>query len=87
MVDYGIALINANDAHIFLYDGEKITFGAAQWDGKRQDKPMSEPRPDGLTYSVARSGQRVVISDVNQHPLYTGWKWGSREAAMHLRSH
>lgn len=70
ILDYAILLVDAYDAHIFLYDGEKLTFGAAQWDGQRQSKPLAEPRPDGLTKRVAQSGKRTVINDMSSHPAY-----------------
>lgn len=61
------------NAHIFLYnlDGdERLTFGAALWADGPQKKPFSEPRSDGLTYNVARSGEAVVVPDMQKHPLY-----------------
>ncbi len=67
------ALDDADDAHIFLYDGEQLRFGAAEGrDGPLQD-PHTEPRSDGLTVRVARTGKRVVIPDVRGHPLYEGY--------------
>ncbi|MEQ9033476.1 MAG: PAS domain S-box protein, partial [Aggregatilineales bacterium] len=75
VLDYAILLVNANDAHIFLYDGNALTFGAAQWDVTKQNTPFAEPRPEGLTYTVARTGQRLVIPSVNEHPTYKNWQW------------
>lgn len=58
------------NAHIFLYDGRTVTFGAAMWgDGRRRDI-FAEPRRDGLTYTVAESGELVVVPDMRKHPLY-----------------
>ena len=58
------------DAHIFLYDGKTLSFGAAMWADGRQGESWAEPRRDGLTYTVAESGDMVVVPDMNQHPLY-----------------
>lgn len=66
------------DAHIFLYDGRTLTFGAAMWADGREGQAWAEPRRDGLTYTVAESGDLVVVPDMNQHPLYANapseWK-------------
>jgi GAF domain-containing protein len=63
---------DVEDAHIFLYDGSRLSFGAALWaDGRRGD-PFSEPRPEGLTAAVARGGQMIVVPDMRAHPLFVG---------------
>ncbi len=63
---------SAQDAHIFLYDQEKLVFGAVLWaDGKR-DKLWAEPRQNGLTYAVARKGEMIVVEDMENHPLFLG---------------
>lgn len=75
VIDYAILLVEAYDAHIFLYEDENLIFGAAQWEGRKQSAPYSEPRPNGLTYTVARSGQPVIISDMQEHPKYKDTIW------------
>ena len=60
----------ANDAHIFLYDGQTLTFGTAIYADGSVGKLWSHPRENGLTYTVARSAQMMVISDMQTHPLY-----------------
>ena len=61
---------NARDAHIFLYANNKLEFGAAlNADGVR-DKPQALPRPNGLTNTVARNEERIIIEDIHKHPLY-----------------
>ena len=77
IVDYAILLVRGNDAHIFLYDGETLTFGAAQWQGEKRDRPYIEPDPGGLIYTVAQSGQRRVVFDVHQHPGLEALPWGA----------
>lgn len=63
-------VINARDVNIFLYKNHKLSFGAAlDADGTR-NKLWSKPRSNGLTYSVARSGETMIVEDVRQHPLY-----------------
>jgi PAS domain S-box-containing protein len=78
VLEYALALTAADDAHIFLYDEsrDRLTFGAAHWAGGRQEKPYANLRPEGLTYTVARNGQRIVAPDVDNHPLFKDWPWG-----------
>ncbi len=80
-----LELLPADDAHIFLYDGEKLSFGAAYWDGKVQKEPFAHPRPHGVTYTVARTGEPMIIPDANAHPLYQDWQWGGALASLPLR--
>ncbi len=61
---------NASTAHIFLYANQKLEFGAAlDHDGIR-NRPIASPRPNGLTYSVARTGDKIIVEDIKRHPLY-----------------
>ncbi len=85
ILDQALMLVSAKDAHIFLFDGEQLRFGAAMWEGSLQGKPIAEPRPGGLTYRVARSGERIVVADVNAHPLYRDWPWGGAILSLPLR--
>jgi signal transduction histidine kinase len=86
ILEQAIHFAGADDAHIFLYDGEQLTFGAALWAGGAQREPFSSPRPHGLTYTVARSGKPIVISVVDEHPLYQDYRWGGAIAGLPLRS-
>ncbi len=64
---------DTEDAHIFLYQpeaGGRLTFGAALWADGRKGQPWSEPRPEGLTYAVARQGQPIIVPDMAKHPLF-----------------
>jgi diguanylate cyclase (GGDEF)-like protein len=65
-------LSDAQDAHIFLYDGDRLSFGAALWADGRKDQPWSHPRPEGLTYTVARRGEMILVPDMQEHPLFKG---------------
>lgn len=63
-------IANARDAHIFLYKNRKLTFGAALNSDGSQNKVWSKPRMNGLTYSVARSGEMIIVEDMRNHPLF-----------------
>lgn len=61
---------NARDVNIFLYKNHKLSFGAAlDADGTR-NKPWSKPRSNGLTYTVARSGEMIIVENMQDHPLF-----------------
>jgi signal transduction histidine kinase/CheY-like chemotaxis protein len=64
---------DVHDSHIFLYNPENggvLSFGAASWAGGKLTEPWYEPRPEGLTYTIAHTGQTVVVEDISSHPLY-----------------
>lgn len=63
-------IANARDVHIFLYKNKKLTFGASlDLEGNR-NKSFAKPRLNGLTYSVARTGEMIIVEDMQNHPLF-----------------
>ncbi len=70
ILNAALDLVAADDAHIFHYEAGQITFGAMMDREDRHNKPFSPPRPEGLTYTVARNGEAVIIPDIQSHPLY-----------------
>ena len=85
ILDHTFKLVAADDVHVFLYDGKRLAFGAALWEDGRRQKPYAEPRPQGLTYTIARGGERIVIPDVNSHPLFRDYQWGGSIVGLPLR--
>lgn len=71
VVSEAVRLIdNARDVNIFLYKNHKLSFGAAlDADGTR-NKPWSKPRSSGLTYTVARTGEMIIVQNMQDHPLF-----------------
>ena len=66
-------LPEANSSHIFLYSqegGGKLTFGSSLLAAGPHGRPYRDPRPNGLTYMVARLGEMVAVNDMSTHPLY-----------------
>lgn len=62
---------DALDSHIFLYEKGRLDFVAALFaDGRTLDKPFKEPREDGLTQRVARTGKMIVVENVREHELF-----------------
>lgn len=85
LLEEALGLVGASDAHIFLLDGGSLTFGAALWEGVFRTAPWSEPRPEGLTWQVVRSGERVVVQDAADHPLYREAPWQGSIVGLPLR--
>ena len=71
VVTEAMHLINdAQDSYIFLYQDDQLSFGAAlDYNGQR-NQLFAMPRPDGLTYSVARSNRIMIIDDMLNHPMF-----------------
>ncbi len=64
-------LVPATITQLFLYDGELLTFGSGLSEhGQKLSRPILEPRPHGLTYTVARTGEALFVEDATQHPIF-----------------
>jgi diguanylate cyclase (GGDEF)-like protein len=63
-------IANARDVNIFLYKNKKLTFGAALDSEGNRNKAWSKPRTNGLTYTVAREGEMLIVEDIREHPLF-----------------
>lgn len=61
---------NANDVNIFLYSNGKLSFGAALDSKGNRNSAWTTPRPNGLTYTVARSGETIIVENMRNHPLF-----------------
>jgi signal transduction histidine kinase/putative methionine-R-sulfoxide reductase with GAF domain len=85
IIEHTLRLVSADNTHIFLYEDDELDFGAAMWAGGLQREPYAEPRPNGMTYMVARRGEQVVIPDVDVHPLFKDRRWGGAVAGFPLR--
>lgn len=72
VVTEAMNLINdAHDAHIFLYQDGQLKFGASLDAQGVRNQLFAMPRQDGLTYTVARSKETLVIDDMRNHPLFS----------------
>ncbi|MCG3207930.1 MAG: Sensor histidine kinase RcsC [Anaerolineae bacterium] len=61
---------NAKNAHAFLFEDGQLTFGASILEDGSRHVPFALPRRNGLTYTVARQGKTIVISDMKTHPIF-----------------
>lgn len=63
---------HAQNVHIYLYDDKNhtLTFGTSIWSNGMPDREVTPPRSNGLTMTVARTGERIVIANTRTHPLF-----------------
>jgi two-component system cell cycle response regulator len=61
---------DANDAHIFLYQNEKMEFGASLMADGSRNESFADPRPNGMTQHIANTRQLLVVEDIQNHPLF-----------------
>ncbi|MBN2146088.1 MAG: GAF domain-containing protein [Anaerolineales bacterium] len=85
LLKQAIQLLTADTAHLFLYDGETLTFGAAYWAEGRPHEVFDIPRPHGVTYQVALSKKRLVLNDVRTSKEFTDRPWDGALASLPLR--
>jgi GAF domain-containing protein len=60
----------AERADVFLYQAGQLTANASCQPGQPRSRAPNAPRPGGLTYTVARTGQPLVVPDARHHPLF-----------------
>jgi signal transduction histidine kinase len=76
IAECALALVpGMRNCHIFLYhseNGDKLIFGTALWGDGKRNKPFSNPRSDGLTMTVAKTGHPIMVPDLRADPLYAG---------------
>lgn len=61
---------NTRDVNIFLYKNRKLSFGAALTADGTRNRPWAKPRSNGLTNTVARAGQVMIVEDMQNHPMF-----------------
>ena len=79
--------LGASDVHIFLLEGDRLKFGVARWGEMGTGRSHVEPRPNGISYQVAKSGQRLVFPRTKGHPLFADDfpAWDGAIAGLPLR--
>ncbi|MBI5564885.1 MAG: GAF domain-containing protein [Chloroflexi bacterium] len=81
-----LTLTGAEDTHIYLWDEVRAAFAysVALWQSGERKPAVTQPRRDGLTDRVRRSGQAIVIDDAPRHELYSSpdaRNWGLQSIA------
>lgn len=82
LLDQSIRMSAADTAHLFLYDGKKLTFACASWAEGHQQELHDVPHPTGLTYQVARSGKPMIVTDARTHPIFHERAWDGAVVGM-----
>ena len=75
ILDSAMELVSANDTHVFLYEGGVLSFAAAIFDGHQQREPFMNPRPHGMTYTVAREGSKIIVNNTLKNSLFDDMGW------------
>ena len=60
----------SRDVHIFLYKDKALTFGAALDSEGKKNATWSKPRKNGLTHTVASTGEMIIVEDMQSHPIF-----------------
>jgi len=88
ILKHALAIMDqAADCHIFLYDGRQLEFAAARWSNGKSGVAFANPRENGLTYTIARTGQLMAVNNTEIHPLYIDFnpKWSGSIIGLPLK--
>ncbi|MBZ0310514.1 MAG: GAF domain-containing protein, partial [Anaerolineae bacterium] len=61
-------LMHPESVNIFLYEGNRVEFGAAMVGTTRLNSPLAAPRQDEVTHEVARTGKMLKVSKIQDFP-------------------
>jgi len=82
---------NAEDAHIYIYENDRLTFGGSHWRDGHKGVEWSPPRENGLTYTVARTSQAIIVPNMRLHPLFvntpSNWQGAIVGLPLKFREH
>ncbi|MCB9110065.1 MAG: GAF domain-containing protein [Anaerolineales bacterium] len=71
--------------NLFIYEDDKLTFGTAISHGQIKNVPVANPRPGGMTDTVSRTGEVLLVEDMSTHPLYVNADWKGALIGMPLK--
>ncbi len=86
ILESALELVSADDTHLFLYEHGLLSFAASLFDGHQQERPYMDPRPQGLTYRVAREGKKIVADNVLTNPLFENRRWEGSIIGLPLKT-
>jgi diguanylate cyclase (GGDEF)-like protein len=75
---------DSSTSQIYLFQEENLSFGAVKR-SNGNSPPMADPRPGGLTNTVAKTGELMIINDVQQHPLFEDVSWEGAVIGLPLK--
>jgi diguanylate cyclase (GGDEF)-like protein len=61
---------NSHEAYIYLYENGDLVFGAARDENGLRNQQVSETLPDGLSQSVVRQKQTIIVEDMQVNDLF-----------------
>lgn len=63
---------NCKTINIFLYDADsdRLEFGMAMDENGVKSQPFANPRPEGLTFTVAHKRETIIVEDMRHSPLF-----------------
>lgn len=71
VVDEAMRLVkNSRDSRIFLLENGELIFRAALDVSGERNISYAPPRENGLTWSVVRSKEMIIVEDTKNHPLF-----------------
>lgn len=86
ILQFALRLAPAHNAFLFFYHGDGFELGGSLWaDNSGIEPQIFMPRRGGLTDTVARTGEIIVVNDVNTHPLFSNWQWGGSIVSLPLK--
>jgi diguanylate cyclase (GGDEF)-like protein len=85
ILDSAMELVSADDTHVFLYEHGVLSFASAVFGGQQQTKAFMDPRPEGITYQVARGGKKIVVNDTTTDPLFEDRPWEGSITSLPLK--
>ncbi|MCB0103482.1 MAG: GAF domain-containing protein [Anaerolineales bacterium] len=56
--------------NLFIYEDGRLKFGTAIAHGEIKDEPVADPRPGGMTFTVAQTGEMILVENMREHPFY-----------------
>ena len=86
ITESALKLISATNLHIYLYDTktQQFTAGSALWNDGRREPAVKSLRRNGLTATVVRRGEPIIVNDASSHELFqseTAQAWGIQAIA------
>ncbi|PID86374.1 MAG: hypothetical protein CSB13_03870 [Chloroflexi bacterium] len=72
ITESALKLVDASNLHIYLYDQKtgEFSFGSALWREGRRTPAVAKVRKDGMTATVVKRGEPLIINDAKKHPLF-----------------
>lgn len=58
------------DAFVFLYENGRLINSTVKWRNQPHNQQVIEPRAGGTTYQVAQTGNSIIVTDMQNHPLF-----------------